>query len=144
MKIGLMAAAGLVLVGQPDNTAHAEPSPPTESAVTSKPAEEPTPAETAMPSKYLLGIGNSSCSMWTTKFNGDESLMNQAGGWVAGYLSGLNIGLRKAPDFLDGSSAKAIEASVDEYCKTNPNDHISDAVTTVGVGLIDTAITNAH
>lgn len=61
--------------------------------------EAAPPADTASPSKFLLGIGNSSCSMWTTRLNGDQSLMNQAGGWVAGYLSGLNIGLRKAPDF---------------------------------------------
>jgi|LauGreDrversion4_1035100.scaffolds.fasta_scaffold278117_1 hypothetical protein len=70
-------------------------------------------------------IGNVDCGKWVKdQSTTPPNLLNRA--WVAGYISGLNIGDEKARNTLKNiSSADQIFLWMDNYCKANPLKDVS-------------------
>jgi hypothetical protein len=49
------------------------------------------------------------------------------GNWVIGYVNGVNAYNNDGRDFLLATDPNAIVAWVDNYCRSNPLEHIFDA-----------------
>jgi hypothetical protein len=86
--------------------------------------------------QILMGVGAISCGEWlqfrsaqTSNGNVQQiSVALQAEAWIDGFLSGFNIGKPPGPDLLQPlPNGFALNAWVDNYCKSKPLDAIGSA-----------------
>src|ERR1700733_6651247 len=83
---------------------------------------------TAQASSHLyIGDGANSCGAWTQERAQDSQRVQLWKGWVLGFVSGVNNISDQHPDFLKQVDAPAIYAWIDNYCRSNPLDHVFDA-----------------
>jgi hypothetical protein len=77
--------------------------------------------------RLVFGEGAAtSCGSWT---QGRQTRSFKAGlsaQWIAGYLSGLNMGA-VGPDPLSGTDFDGLMAWIDNYCRSNPLDMVGTA-----------------
>ncbi len=67
-----------------------------------------------------------SCSTWTN--TSKQSYESQAySKWVFGFISGINLE-NPSGDFLQGRDADGLIAWIDNYCRSNPLNRITQAV----------------
>lgn len=78
------------------------------------------------------GAGTASCGAWVkaSRDGGSNYAFNLS--WVHGYLSALQV-----PYDLKEADNSSIRLFLDEYCKSNPFDSISDAVHKLSLELIE-------
>ena len=86
--------------------------------------------------QILMGVGASSCGEWlqfrSAQINNGNiqqiSAALQAEAWIDGFLSGFNIGKPPGPDLLQSQpNGFALNAWVDNYCRSKPLDPIASA-----------------
>lgn len=78
----------------------------------------------------VLGAGNQSCGDWTqAEQNSDQFGANEMLEWVLGYVVGIESvasGLRNK-NFTLTTDTNGVSGWLDNYCKTNPTQSLSDA-----------------
>jgi hypothetical protein len=79
----------------------------------------------------LRGAGTGSCGTWTSDRaeGADSSDALQDGEWVLGFVSGFEDeeGYSKNENFKITTDYQGIYGWIDNYCRTNPTETISDA-----------------
>ena len=80
----------------------------------------------------ILGPGNKSCGAWIAESKKQALLYYQNSGWVLGYISAFNTWgpLEKKPGvshISKGTDVDGLFAWIDNWCRANPLDWISDA-----------------
>jgi hypothetical protein len=80
-------------------------------------------------------MGDMSCRDWvehhSTGTPDIEAIIQN--NWVAGYLSGIAVGL--STDILDHPSGESIIIWLNNYCKNNPLDNMSTAASHLAIEL---------
>jgi hypothetical protein len=74
--------------------------------------------------RKVYGAGTTSCSHWTESRAGGTNEWTVAGQWMLGFVSAVNQYSKAVPAQVD---ARAMAAQVDAYCRTYPEDDVSDA-----------------
>lgn len=86
-------------------------------------AAMPAVAQASPPGKYqLIGSGTISCGTWTAQRRQGQAWPAQQ--WILGFLSGVSYESSSGDNPLSGVDADAVWAWMDNYCQTNPLDHI--------------------
>jgi hypothetical protein len=87
-------------------------------------------AEAADGQPLMAGLGGQQCGAWTA--NGGSSASEGIGllylQWALGFLSGVVFS--NHDHWPNGVDVAAVNASIDEFCRTNPTSTIADALTT--------------
>jgi len=68
-----------------------------------------------------------SCASWTTERAKTEWRWQGNEGWVLGYISGLNAFGPNPSSIAPGTTAAGLLGWVDNYCKDNPLDSVTQA-----------------
>ena len=80
-----------------------------------------------------IGEGISSCGKWTKSSRQDGLLHWQRKQWVLGFVSAARIFLRS--NFAENTDAHAMMGWIDNYCRDNPLDDITDATIALVIAL---------
>jgi hypothetical protein len=93
---------------------------------------QPTPSR----AQKTVGYGETSCKSWTKERHAETAMSLAYGGWVLGFVSGVNAIhiLTGDQDFIKTAVAKQMIAWVDDHCAAHPNDNLDSAA----FGLIST------
>jgi hypothetical protein len=81
----------------------------------------------------ILGVGTSSCGVWTRARAGTDFDLDKAAisSWLLGYVTAVNFwttaSSRKSGGVSEGYDNEALLAWVDNYCKANPLQTIEKA-----------------
>lgn len=88
----------------------------------------------------VIGVGNRTCGAWTNAAKvgtlADTHLRREFGGWLAGYLSGLNS-TKELRELANAKDGNGYVAWVDSYCERNPLDTVFIAASSLVNELID-------
>jgi hypothetical protein len=91
-------------------------------------------------SYIVLGQGTVSCGNWTSERKKQRAWTVQS--WALGYISAVNeraaFGIR---DVTDGTDSEGVFAWIDNWCKDNPLENVSRAVSKLTIDLQLRAIT---
>jgi hypothetical protein len=74
--------------------------------------------------RRVYGAGTSPCAQWTEARDADADSWFVQGQWILGYVSAVNQFSKATPAQVEAS---AMARQVDAYCRTYPQDDISDA-----------------
>jgi hypothetical protein len=75
-------------------------------------------------SRRVYGAGTTPCAQWTEARDADANSWFVMGQWILGYVSAVNQFSKETPAQVEAS---AMARQVDAYCRTYPQDDISDA-----------------
>ncbi len=84
--------------------------------------------------KAIMGAGIRTCGDWLQYRSNNPAMAYQLFAWIDGYISGFNIASPDS-DFLtaaansNGLNSNALNAWVDNYCRSKPLDVIAAAAT---------------
>jgi hypothetical protein len=84
--------------------------------------------------KGIMGAGTRSCGDWLQYRSNNPAAAYQPSAWIDGYISGFNVASPDS-DFLtaaansNGLNSNALNAWVDNYCRSKPLDVIATAAT---------------
>jgi hypothetical protein len=84
----------------------------------------------------VITPSNNSCGSWT-QFRSVRAA-TPYGYWALGFLSGSNLNIGEV-DFLKGRDADGIYAWIDNYCKANPLEKVTEAVANLAAELYQRA-----
>jgi hypothetical protein len=74
--------------------------------------------------RKVYGAGTTPCARWTEWRTGNSSEWFVPGQWMLGFVSAVNQYSKAIPAQVD---ARSMAAQVDAYCRTYPEDDVSDA-----------------
>ena len=74
--------------------------------------------------RRVYGAGTSSCAQWTEARAIDADAWFVTGQWVLGFVSAVNQYSKTVPAQVE---ARLMARQVDGYCRTYPEDDVSDA-----------------
>jgi hypothetical protein len=74
--------------------------------------------------RRVYGAGTLPCTQWTKAREADTDSWSVMGQWILGYVSAVNQYSKVAPAQAEAS---AMARQVDAYCRTYPQDDVSDA-----------------
>jgi hypothetical protein len=84
----------------------------------------------------VFGAGTVSCGTWTQARQARSIGAGAGAQWVAGYLSGLNVGTASAGrDALSGTDFDGLMGWIDNYCQAHPLDPLVTAAHRLMIAL---------
>jgi hypothetical protein len=87
----------------------------------------------------VIGLGNSSCGVWTSSRSGQDalSLMTGAGaqGWVHGYITAMSVESDRINAATHRTDPKGLDAWIDNWCRANPLRSIAKAAEALAIEL---------
>jgi hypothetical protein len=87
----------------------------------------------------IIGIGNSSCGLWTSSRSGQDAesfaFVTGAQGWIHGFITAMAVESDKVNAAIHRTDPKGLDAWIDNWCKANPLKTIARAAGALAVEL---------
>lgn len=88
----------------------------------------------ATPVQAIDGVGNYtvfghfSCGKWLQAKKEDSWDRSIVKGWVAGYITAVNVWIKGKKNWLEGSDIPSAMLWIDKHCRENPLSNSADAI----------------